>query len=108
MTTTDIHAKQEKLTPTTGVRSQWGRIGLSALSGGIGIYQITAGHGIGAVFSFFMAGTFTLSVACERAIARARRDGDVVPTSMLILVGSAGMVISGAVVLGVLVAIRGF
>jgi len=108
MTSSDIHAKQEKLTLTTGVGLQWGRIALSILSGGIGIYQITAGHGVGAAFSFSMAMTFALSVACERAIAQARRVGDVVPTSILILVGSAGVAIGGAVVLGVLVAIRGF
>ena len=107
MTTLDIHPQQEKSTPTIGVGWQWGRIALSALSGGVGVYQIFAGHGVGAAFSFFMAGTFALSVLCERAIVRARRVGNVVPTSILILVGSAGVAIGGAIVLGVLVAIRG-
>jgi hypothetical protein len=107
MTTSGVHAKHDWSAPATGVRWHSVRVALGVLSAGIGIYQMTAGHGVGASFSFAMAATFVLGDACERAIARARQDGAVVPTSLLILVGAAGGAMGGAIVLGVLVAMRG-
>ena len=106
MTTSGIQAKQDRPAPATAVGLQLVRAALGVLSAGIGVYQISVGHGVGAAFSFFMAATFFLSVACERAIARARQNGVVLPMSLLILLGAAGAAIGGAVVLGVLVAIR--
>ena len=107
MTISGIHTKQDRSAVPTGIGWQSVRAALGALSAGIGIYQITEGHGMGAAFSFFMAATFLLSVPCERSIARARQDGVVVPLSLLILLGAAGAAIGGAIIFGVLVAIRG-
>jgi hypothetical protein len=107
MTTSGIHAREDRSAPAASVGWQLVRAALGALSAGIGVYQMSVGHGVGAAFSFFMAATFFLSVACERAIARARQNGVVVPMSVMILLGTAGAAIGGAVVLGVLVANRG-
>ena len=107
MTTSSIHARQDRSVPATSVGWQLVRAALGVLSAGIGVYQISVGHGVGAAFSFFMAAAFFLSVACERAIARARQNGVVLPMSLLILLGAAGAAIGGSVIFGVLVAIRG-
>lgn len=108
MTIPGIDAKHDGSARATAVGRQAAGAVLGVLSAGIGVYQAIVGHGVGAAFSFFMAATFLMSVSCERAIARARQDGLVVPTSLLILVGTAGVAIGGTVVLGVLVAIGGF
>lgn len=108
MTSSGTHSKQDGFAPAAFVGWQLFRPALGSLSAGIGVYQISVGHGVGAAFSFFMAATFLVSVVCERAIARARQTGVVVPTSLLILLGTAGAAIGGAVVFGILVAIRGW
>jgi hypothetical protein len=106
MTTSGSQAKQDISASAIAVGWQLVRAALGTLSAGIGVYQISVGHGLGSAFSFFMAATFLLSVVCERAITRARQKGVVVPAFLLILLGTAGAAIGGAVVLGVLVAIR--
>ncbi len=102
MTTSGFQARHDRSTFSAGAGWQWVRAALGVLSAGIGIYQITVGHGVGAAFSFCMAATFLLSVFFERTIAQTRQDGVVVPTSVLILLTSVGVAIGATLVLGVL------
>ncbi len=106
MTASSIQADQDSSAPATGVGWQWARAALGVISLGIGIYQVAGGNGMGGAFSFFMAATFLLSVASERAIVRTRQNGVAVPVSVLILACSVGASLGGSLVLGTLVAIR--
>jgi hypothetical protein len=101
MTTSGIQAQHDRAMSSAGVGWQWVRTTLGVLSAGIGIYQITVGHLVGAAFSFCMAATFLLSVAFERTVSRARQDGIAVPGSVLILVCCTGIAIGATLVLGV-------
>ena len=107
MTASSIHTRHDGPALATGGALQPLRALLGVVSAGIGIYQIAVHHGVAAALSFFMAATFLLSVACDRGIASARQQGIVVPTFALVLAGTTGMAIGGAVVLGVLVALSG-
>ena len=101
MTTSRIQSQHDQAMPSTGVGWQWVLATLGVLSAGIGIYQITVGHTVGAAFSFCMAASFLLSVAFERTSTRARQDGIVIPGSLLILVCCTGIAIGATLVLGV-------
>ncbi len=101
MTTSSAQAQHIRSTSSAGVGWQWVRAALGVLSAGIGFYQITVGHAVGAAFSFCMAASFLLSVQSERTISRARQDGAVVPASVVIPVCCTGVAVGATLVLGV-------
>lgn len=92
--------------PVLGAAWSWTRAALSLAAAGIGVYQVFVGHRLEAVFSFFMAATFLLTVACERTLASAREEGTGVPACGTALLACTGAVIGAALALGVTVAVR--
>lgn len=101
MTNSGIQEQHDRAISSKRVGWQWVRGLLGVFSAGIGIYQITVGHLVGAAFSFCMAASFLLSVAFGRTVSRAKQDGVVVPDSVLILVCCTGIAIGATLVLGI-------
>jgi hypothetical protein len=106
MTTSETQGQTARSTVPSAVAWQWARGAVGLISAGIGVYQLLSGHDMGGAFSFLMAAMFLLSVPCDRAVLRARREGAPLPLAVLILVYSTGAAMGGTLVLGLQLAMR--
>ena len=88
--TSGTQGEETRSSVSSAVAWQWARAAVGLISAGIGVYQFLSGHDIAGAFSFLMAAMFLLSVPCDRAVLRARREGASIPLSVLILVYGTG------------------